>query len=90
MGFQITEKLKEYVDVSKIIKKYDTNIYIYDNPLRMFVERTNPFEWEHQHDSFKIRLVSLGYLKIEDEEHYSTFSDAINKFNEIKKQYGKR
>ena len=90
MEFKIIEKLKDDIEVSKNIKKYDTKIYIGDNPIRMVVEINDSSKWAYQRSSFKVRLISMVDSEIEEELYYGTFSEAIDEFNEIKEQYGKQ
>ena len=89
MRFQIIEKIKDDIEVSKNIKEYDTKIYIEDNPVRMIIEINDSYNWAYQHTSFKVRLISMADSEIEEEEYYGNFSDAIDRFNDIKEQYGK-
>ena len=91
MKFQIIEKLKDDIEESKNIMKYDTKIYIGDNPVKMTVEIKDSCKWAYQNSkSYTIRLISLIDSEIEAEEYFSTFSSAITRFNEIKEQYGKQ
>ena len=89
MKFQIIEKIKGDIEVSKNLKNYDTKIYIEDNPVRMVIEINDSCNWAYQHTSFKVRLISMADSEIEEEEYYGNFSDAIDRFNDIKEQYGK-